>query len=381
MTAETPISTRVPLPGREYDVIISRGSLHSLSSRLPSILPAARRALLAFDPNLPASLIANAHNALLAAGLCVSTLPVHASESNKQLPAAAHILDALAAARLERSDPLVALGGGIVGDIAGFAAAIHRRGIPFIQCPTTLLAMVDASVGGKTGVNLLIDGHLTKNMVGCFHQPALVCIDLAALDSLPDREFRAGLAECIKHAMIGGSLQDPSLWDYTLASLPAIIARDPLTLAPFIARNVALKARVVLADERETAPDSAGGRALLNLGHTFAHVIESLQLPSHPLHGEAVALGLLAATTAAHALNPGQLPAPATIASALTTAGLPTTIAGLPAPAELIALMRHDKKSRAGKLRCIFPGPGHTAAVIADPPDSCLRDGWCAVSC
>lgn len=380
MTAETPISTRVPLPGREYDVIISRGSLHSLSSRLPSILPAARRALLAFDPNLPASLIASAHNALLAAGLCVSTLPVHASEYNKQLPAAAHILDALAAARLERSDPLVALGGGIVGDIAGFAAAIHRRGIPFIQCPTTLLAMVDASVGGKTGVNLLIDGNLAKNMVGCFHQPSLVCIDLAALDSLPDREFRAGLAECIKHAMIGGSLQDPSLWDYTLASLPAIIARDPRTLAPFIARNVALKARVVLADERETAPDSAGGRALLNLGHTFAHVIESLRLPSHPLHGEAVALGLLAATTAAHALNPGQLPAPATIASALNTAGLPTTIAGLPAPAELIALMRHDKKSRAGKLRCVFPGPGHTAAVVADPPSSCLDDGWRAVS-
>ncbi|MFZ4575543.1 MAG: 3-dehydroquinate synthase family protein [Phycisphaerales bacterium] len=376
-------TVRVPLPGREYEVVVGRGVLSTLGESLNRALPSARRCLVVFDPNLPDSLVADVVANLVAHGLESHSLPLAATETNKQVAAATEIVDTLARKRFERTDLVVPLGGGIVGDTAGFAAAIYRRGIPFVQCPTTLLAMVDASVGGKTGVNLVIDGHLAKNMVGAFHQPALVLADLATLDSLPQREFRAGLAECLKHGMIGASLGDPDLWDATLTSLDGVIARRDAELAALIARNIALKSRVVVADEHESAPDSVGGRALLNLGHTFGHVIETLPALTrdgqafHPLHGEAVGLGLIAASEAARTL--GELMPVERVRAALETAGLPTTVGGLPNPQQLIDLMRHDKKSRGGRLRCIIPECGEKARVVLEPAESALAAGWQAI--
>jgi 3-dehydroquinate synthetase len=228
------------------------------------------------------------------------------------------MLGDLALAELERSDLVVAMGGGILGDVAGFAAGLHRRGVRIVQCPTTLLAMVDASVGGKTGVNLRagIDGSpvLLKNAVGVFHQPSLVVADVDALASLEPRELRCGLAECIKHAAIsGGSGQDLLSLAGLTDAMPRLLLGDAEVLASLVEQNVGLKARVVAGDERELAIGSTPGRRALNLGHTFAHAIEGCEgtrvevggSNQHPKHGEAVGIGLIAAARLAELLGVG----------------------------------------------------------------------------
>lgn len=257
-------------------------------------------------------------------------------ERHKTLASAERVIDALAGMRAGRDATVVALGGGVVGDIAGFAAATYMRGISFVQVPTTLLAQVDASIGGKTGVNHR-DG---KNLIGAFHQPRAVLIDTDVLDTLPDREFRAGLAEVIKHAVIA----DAEFFGWLEANVGALLDRDAAALAEAIGRSCEIKARVVAADEKEQ-----GARALLNFGHTFGHAIEHALGYGEWLHGEAVAAGMVMAT----ALSGLERRAAERLHRLLEAAGLPVS------PPDdcrdrLRAAMDVDKKNRQGKLRFVL---------------------------
>jgi len=377
---------KVDLGDHGYDVVVGAGILDQLGSLMIQAGAARRggRALVVSDEGLPRTTAAAAMRSLAAAGLDTGHIRLPATEADKTLAAANRILIELARARLERSDIVIALGGGVIGDLAGFAAAIYRRGIPVVQCPTTLLAMVDAAVGGKTGVNLAIGegpGALKKNMVGAFHQPRLVAADVCVLGSLPDRPLRAGLAECVKHGMIAADWSDPGLMDWTVRSIPGVLTQDPAILVELVMRNIRIKGAVVGRDEREE--DGAGGRALLNLGHTFAHAIETLptltpdgDLNKAPLqHGEAVALGLIAATGAAVAA--GICPTELTdqVTSALVACGLPTSVRGLPPSEDVLTLMAHDKKAMGGKMRLVLPiGPGR-ARVVESPPRAVVLAG------
>ncbi len=383
-----PAHTRVEVraQSRRYDVCIGTGLLAHLGPLLAECAP-VRRALLITDDGLPARWIEAARRSL-PSGLKLTESRQPANESSKAIPSAQRHLERLALERLERGDAVIGIGGGITTDVAGFVAAIYRRGVPWIACPTTLLAMVDAAVGGKTGVNLELPGEsggLKKNMVGAFHQPLRVVADVETLTTLTERELRCGLAECVKHAMIAAEFGDPGLLDWTEANRAAFLARDPGTMTELVARNVAVKATVVGADEREELEEA--GRALLNLGHTFAHVIETLpgvfpegNPAAAPLrHGEAVALGLIAACRTAEALGLGAATFRARITGLLHTFGLPTRVAGLPDHARLAALMAHDKKVMGGRTRLILPtGPG-TCRVVEDPPPAAVAEGWAAI--
>jgi 3-dehydroquinate synthase len=261
-------------------------------------------------------------------------------ESTKSLEALGRVLDFMAEQRLDRGSILVAVGGGVIGDLAGFAAAVYLRGIAFWQVPTTLLAMVDSSVGGKTGINL----KAGKNLVGSFHQPARVMIATEVLSTLPPREFAAGMAEVIKCGLLGDA---PLFADLELAP---VTVQSP-DLATIIRRCCAAKARVVEADEFERAKE--GGRALLNLGHTFGHAIEQVTAYRRYLHGEAVAIGLVAAARLSADL--GMIPDgdASRIRAVVAAHGLPVALVEpLPWP-ELLAAMSRDKKVRAGKLRFV----------------------------
>lgn len=385
---------RVELGERSYNAIVGRELLARLGELARAALGnAPTRAFIVSDRALPAPLVDRAAASLRARSFSVATLALEATEPNKSVHNAESICAAMAAARLERQDPVIALGGGIIGDLAGFAASMYRRGVPIIQCPTTLLSMVDAAVGGKTGANLsLAGGDLLKNLVGAFHQPSLVLADVDTLISLPDRHLRAGLAECLKHAMLALDVEDPGahttdLFTATLAAAPACLTRHLDVLASLIARNIAIKARVIAGDERELSTDASGGRAALNLGHTFAHAIETLPTlspdknPSNaPLHhGEAVALGLVAAAHVGLAL--GTLTAQETerVRTAVATLGLPIRVSGLPDNQTLIARMMHDKKVAGGKLRLIVPnGLGRVNSRLG-PPNQVVEAGWNAL--
>ncbi len=361
-------SVRIATPTADYEAIVGVDLVTRLGDHLREAAPAATAALLVTDANLPETTKQTARDAL--AGFRLAEIDLLPTEPDKSIPTWQRILEACAAHRLERSDCVIALGGGIVGDTAGFAAAAYRRGVNVIQCPTTLLAMVDASVGGKTGVNLDAPSGLLKNFVGTFHHPKRVLADVATLHSLPAREFAAGLAECIKHAMIAGPFAQPDLGQLLDDNLEAITARDETVLTELVTRNITLKAAVVATDEHETSTGAAG-RALLNLGHTFAHAIETLPGLSHEqgkglLHGEAVALGLVAA--AAYAVMTNQLPQADldTLLARLNRAALPTKAAGLPDPAAIVDRMRDDKKATAGTLRLVVPHPDAAATVTSN---------------
>lgn len=383
-------TVHVRTASRAYDVVIGSGTLARLGEGARRALPRPpARALIVADDGLPQALIDTVAASLASAGLTSSIARVAAHESAKSLAAAESVLATAARTRHERTEPLVALGGGITGDLAGFAAATYRRGVPWINAPTSLLAMVDASVGGKTGVNLDLGGpsgpDLKKNMVGAFHQPHLVVADVDTLRSLPDRELRCGLAECVKHGLLSPGFGDAALLDWTEGNVARFLARDADSLIELVARNVTVKAAVVGGDEREEADD--GGRALLNLGHTFGHAIETLPAltpdgnPAHaPLkHGEAVALGLIAACRTAAALNLCPPSIGDRVRSLLAGAGLPTTVAGLPDQRTLLALMAHDKKSRGGRMRLILPCGSGGARVVEDAPPSAVEVGLDAI--
>ncbi len=373
----------VQLGDRSYRVVVGSGILEKLGELTAAAIGrATERAFLVIDDGVPAEIARRVAASLAQAGFgSITEARVHPAETDKTLRRVEAMLVGLADSRHERGDPVVALGGGVTGDMAGFAAAIYRRGAPVIQCPTTLLAMVDASVGGKTGVNLRGNGaELRKNMVGAFHQPRAVIADVATLASLPDRVLRAGLAECLKHGMLSADFGDPGLFDWTTAAIPAILRRDGATLTELVARNVTVKAAVVAGDEREEA--GTDGRALLNLGHTFGHAIETIPglVPvgaptGEPMqHGEAVALGLMASCVCSERIGLASQETRKRIEAALCAAGLPTSIRGLPPAAEVYAAMEHDKKVRNGRLRLVLPGaPGRCRVVDGPPPAAVLE--------
>ncbi|MEM1329516.1 MAG: 3-dehydroquinate synthase family protein [Planctomycetota bacterium] len=379
-----PRTVRVSAASAEYDVVVGSGLVASIGERTKLALPQAARVLLATDAGLPADLIDTADRSLREAGLKVTAHMLRATERDKSLSQLETTLSAAVGARLERTDPVVALGGGIVGDLAGFAAAVYRRGCPVVQVPTTLLSMVDASVGGKTAANLSSGERLVKNMAGSFHQPSLVLADVGALVSLPDRVFTSGLAECIKHGMLAATASigapDPDLLSWTEANAAAIASRDTAILTELVARNITVKAAVVAQDEREL--DRRGGRALLNLGHTFGHAVEPVPgaAPSTgaeaPLqHGEAVAIGLLAACAAGARMGLTPDGYGDRIASLLSSIGLPTGATGLPDHATIADAMRDDKKVTSGALRLILPDGIGSCTVVESPGTGIVEAG------
>ncbi len=375
---------RVDIPPLPYQVHLE--SLGRLGAITRSCVDSnAKRAHVIADANLPSEIVAQVQGSLASAKFAVSCSRQSASESDKSLQSLEVLLAAIATARLDRFDPVIALGGGIVGDLGGLAAATYRRGVPVIQVPTTLLSMVDASVGGKTAANLSVPGiGLLKNFVGAFWQPRAVLVDANTLTTLPSRDFHAGLAECVKHALISADFLDPSLLGWMIVHADEILARHAGRLRELLDRNISIKAKVVAADPHELAPDSAGGRALLNLGHTFAHSIETIptlspttSLADAPLrHGEAVSLGLVAACHTAASL--GLLPTEQVkaVVKLLKTFHLPVKVDGLPPNSELLLRMRHDKKVIDGHVRLVVPVAGCHARVMRDVPADAISSGW-----
>ena len=280
-------------------------------------------------------------------------------EAHKNLATLEALLGRLLEAGHNRSSSVIALGGGVVGDTAGFAAAIFQRGISYVQLPTTLLAQVDSSVGGKTAVN----HPLGKNMIGAFHQPRAVFIDVDTLDTLPDRELSAGLAEVIKH----GLLADRAYFDWVEAQMPALRRRDKPSLTHAIAGSCRIKAAIVAEDERET-----GKRALLNLGHTFAHAIETGLGYGEWLHGEAVGAGLVMAADLSMRLGRCAPDQAARIKRLVAAAALPTAPPAEMSPDAFLTHMARDKKAQDTGLRFVLlqDGPGQAELVDAVPPQA-----------
>jgi len=291
----------------------------------------------------------------------VETFPVVLpdGEAHKDWQTLNRVFDALLGARCERSTTIVALGGGVIGDLAGFAAATYQRGVPFIQVPTTLLAQVDSSVGGKTAIN----HPLGKNMIGAFYQPKLVLADTETLNTLPDRELAAGIAEIVKYGLI----RDASFFDWIEANMPRLLARDPEALGHAILRSCTHKAEVVAADERET-----GERALLNLGHTFGHAIEAGTGYGTWLHGEAVAAGTVLAAEMSCRMDLIARSTVDRIRRVFASAKLPVSAPGLGAD-RYLDLMGLDKKVEGGRLRLILLRAIGSAFVTADVPPDTLR--------
>ena len=374
------MSVRVELGERSYEVLIGPGELAGLGRVVRARQPRARVAFVVADPGVPRPSIDEALGSLTWADFRTHQERVEQGEACKTTQGLERLVGAMAGAGLERGDVVVTVGGGAACDLAGFAASIYRRGIAVVHCPTTLLAMVDASVGGKTGINLRTDQGLKKNMIGTVWQPDAVIADVSVLRSLPDRDVRAGLAECLKHGMIGEHADDAGLLDWTAQNLAPVMAHDPRTLSQLIERNVALKARIVAGDEREEAPE--GGRALLNLGHTFAHVIETLpglavyDLSPPLLHGECVALGLIAAGACSESVGIAPQGTADLVRAVVAMAGLPTSVRGLPDNAALSGLMAGDKKSRGGVLRVVLPTGAGRAIVVPNPDRGALAAGW-----
>ena len=270
------------------------------------------------------------------------------------------VFDALLKARCGRDTLIVALGGGVVGDLAGFAAAIYQRGVAFLQVPTTLLAQVDSSVGGKTAIN----HPLGKNMIGAFHQPRAVISDVATLDTLPDRELRSGIAEVIKH----GFVLDAGFVDWLEKNIDLLLKRDPAALTHAVKRSCELKARVVAADERETG----GERALLNFGHTFGHAIETGAGYGAWLHGEAVAAGMVMASELSALMGDLKKTEVSRVRDLLARAGLPVKGPAL-APERMLELMAVDKKAAKGKTRFVLLESIGRAALRGDVDEGLVR--------
>ena len=305
-------------------------------------------------------LLAQTAASLTRVGFRVYTALIPSGEAQKSLVGAVALYDQLAHMDADRATLVVAVGGGVVGDLAGFVAATYARGLPLLMVPTTLLAMVDSSVGGKVGIN----HPQGKNLIGAFHQPVGVWIDIAALVTLPDRAFRSGLAEIVKY---GVSL-DAALFSYLEEHADAIIGREPATIRHIVVRSCELKAAIVEQDERE----ESGLRVILNYGHTFAHAFESASGYSGWLHGEAVAAGMACAARLAE--NRGLIPPELTQRQRdlLIRFGLPIAPQRWPIP-DLIAVMRRDKKAVAGRLRLVLPQGLGQAALFDDVSEADVR--------
>ena len=331
---------RVELGARSYDIHIEPGCLGGLGQALNRLFEAPARCLVVSNETIAPLYLATVTGSLSKAGWQVSECILPDGERYKTLDSFGRITDALMQARLSRNEPVIALGGGVVGDMTGFAAACYRRGIPFVQVPTTLLAQVDSSVGGKTAIN---HPH-GKNMIGAFYQPKLVWIDPQVLGTLDIREVRAGLAEVIKYGLI----RDAAFFDWLQQNMAAALALDAGVLARLIYTACRHKAEVVMADETEQ-----GNRALLNLGHTFGHAIESMTHYTGYLHGEAVALGTLMAARLSEQLAFASAGTEANITASYRQAGLPLAIPDFEAGQWLDA-MGHDKKNVGSRIRYVL---------------------------
>lgn len=364
-----PSSITVRTASAAYEVLVGRGLLRRVAEETLArgLRPASVAVVCDASVDAAARAVAAGFEAQ---GVSATLLPVHASEEGKSLAALGDLCDRMLTAGIDRAGAVVAVGGGVVGDLAGFAAATYMRGVPCVLVPSTLLAMVDAAVGGKTAVNLVrADGTLAKNAVGSFAQPRLVACDPEVLATLPSRELRSGLAECIKHAVIA----DPPMLAWIAGRADPILAHDPATLAELVERNVRIKATIVAADEREE-----GVRAVLNLGHTFAHAIEALAHGT-VTHGEAVAVGTVAACRlgALVAGCPGEVES--AVRDALGRTGLPVAVPAGLAVDRLLAAMATDKKRRGGVPRLVVPHALGVVRVHDGLDAAAVRQAWAAV--
>jgi 3-dehydroquinate synthase len=361
-----PRRIRVALGQRGYDVVVGTGLLSAAGEFLAPVLR-GRRAVVVADETVAALHLPTLAASLDAAGFRHDTVVVPPGEASKSFAQLERLLDAILDLAPERTTAVVALGGGVVGDLAGFAASVLLRGVDLVQAPTTLLAQVDSSVGGKTG----IDTRHGKNLVGSFHQPRLVLADIAALDTLPPRELRAGYAEIVKYGLI----DDPGFFAWLEHQGRAVLDGDRPARAEAVARSCAAKARIVAADERE----EAGARALLNLGHTFAHALEAeTGFGADLLHGEAVALGTVLAFDLSARLGlcpPGDAER---VRRHLADAGLPVSLRQISLPERsadrLLARMARDKKVRDGRLVLVLARGIGAAFVDAEADPGRVRD-------
>jgi 3-dehydroquinate synthase len=354
-----PTIVNVALGARSYDIVIGRGLLTSLGARIKALRPGAKTVIVT-DENVARLHLPAAEAALAQTGVTSSRVVVPAGEASKSYRVLEEVCEAIIAARTERADLVVALGGGVIGDLAGFAAAVVRRGLDYVQVPTTLLAQVDSSVGGKTA----IDSSHGKNLVGAFHQPVLVVADTALLDTLPPREFRAGYAEVAKYGLLG----DAAFFSWLEANWRDVFAGGA-EREHAIAVCCRMKAAIVARDERET-----GDRQLLNLGHTFGHAFEAAcGFSDRLLHGEAISVGmaLASAFSAQKGLMPTQQAQAAT--RHLAEVGLPTKVSEIPGTLpgldRLMDLIAQDKKVKRGQLTFIL-ARGIGDAFIAPDVDA-----------
>ncbi len=333
----------VHLPGRPYTIEIGSGLLSELGRRLKQRLP-ARRAFVVTDSNVGPLYGERVRRALDDAGITATLETVPAGDASKSLDHAARLYDRLAEVGHGRDEPIIALGGGVVGDLAGFVAATWMRGVPFVQCPTTLEAAVDAAVGGKTALN-----HARgKNLIGAFHQPMLVQVEIDCLRTLGDRDFSAGLAESVKHAVVA----DAAFLDWQERNAGAILRRDPNAMSALIQKNCSIKAAIVAADERETAVETVG-RAALNFGHTVGHALEA-EFDYGLRHGEAVALGMAVELELSVGLCGFPDRQRAEIEALLEALRLPGKPPRPIEPGVLVERMRLDKKARGGGVRVVL---------------------------
>jgi len=362
------ITVDVALGERAYDIVIGRGVLASLGARVAALRPGVRTAIVT-DRTVAKHWLEQTERSLTEAGIATSRIIVEEGEISKTYAGLEKVSEALIAAKIERNDLVIALGGGVVGDLAGFAAAILRRGVDFVQVPTSLLAQVDSSVGGKTGIN----SPQGKNLIGAFHQPVLVIADTSVLDTLSPRQFRAGYAEVAKYGVLG----DEAFFTWLEAN-HADIFSGGAGREHAIATSCRAKAAIVSRDEREN-----GERALLNLGHTFGHALEAATGFSDRLfHGEGVSVGMVLAAEFSAKLGmipPGDA---ARVERHLASVGLPTHLQdiagfaqeGLADADALMALMAQDKKVKRGKLTFILLQAIGRAVVANDVEPALVRD-------
>jgi 3-dehydroquinate synthase len=362
-----PVIVDVALGERAYEIVIGRGVLASLGARVAALRPGARAAIVT-DEYVATRWLRRAEASLLDAGIATSRIIVDEGEISKSYEGLEYVCEELIAAKIERSDLVIALGGGVVGDLAGFAAAVLRRGVDFIQVPTSLLAQVDSSVGGKTGIN----SPQGKNLVGAFHQPLLVVADTALLDTLSQRQFRAGYAEVAKYGVLG----DEAFLAWLEASHADIFAGGAAR-EHAIATSCRAKAAIVMRDEREN-----GERALLNLGHTFGHALEAATGFSDRLyHGEGVAIGMVLAAEFSAELGMIAEADAARVERHLAAAGLPTRLQDIAGFSQekigadaLMELMAQDKKVKRGRLTFILLKAVGQAVMVSDVEPSLVRE-------
>jgi 3-dehydroquinate synthase len=355
----------VDLGSRSYEVRIGRGLIDRAGAEIAPLLRRKRVAVVT-DETVAAHHLMRLGEALNAQGIAMTALALPPGESTKGWEQFARCVEWLLDQKVERRDVVVAFGGGVVGDLVGFAAAVLRRGVRFVQIPTTLLAQVDSSVGGKTGINT----PQGKNLVGAFHQPSLVLADIDALSTLPARDFLAGYGEVVKYGLLG----DAAFFDWLEVNAPAMAAGDSALRQHAVRRSVEMKAEIVARDETEE-----GDRALLNLGHTFCHALEKATgYSDRLLHGEGVAIGCALAFELSQRLGLCSQEAPSRVRAHLRAMGMRVDIADipgdLPGPEALLALMAQDKKVLDGKLRFILArGIGQSFVTSDVPADQVLR--------